>query len=143
MAFESAIHSVKASLAQLSAALLSPPSGSPFSGFLHAAGVAGEAGLSAAPRPGVTGAEGINLRSPLPPQAGVMALVSSAVASTSVVSTTFDGVLYQQGMYPQVPPRQLTSGWAPEGAAPALEVGVGPNHTAVAQVVRTSLSSFF
>ena len=51
--------SVKASLAQLSAALLSPPSGSPFSGFLHAAGVAGEAGLGAALRPGVTGAEGV------------------------------------------------------------------------------------
>ena len=60
MAFESAMLSVKASLAQLSVVLLSPPSGSPFSGFLHAAGVAGEVG------PGVTGAEGVSLCSPLP-----------------------------------------------------------------------------
>ena len=98
MAFESAMLSVKASLAQLSVALFSPPSGSPFSGFLHAAGVAGEAGL------GVTGAERVSLRSPLPPQAGVTAPVFSAVASTSVVSATFDGILYQQEMCSQVLP---------------------------------------
>ena len=90
--------SVKVSLAQLSVALLSLPSWSPLSGFFHAAGVVGEAG------PGVTGVEGVSLRSPLPPQAGVMAPVSSAVASTSVVSATFDGVLYQQEMCPQVSP---------------------------------------
>ena len=107
--------SVKASLTQLSAALLSPLSGSPFSGFLPAAGAV----LDAAPRPAVSGAEGVNLRSPLPHQACVMAPVSSAVADTSVVSATFDGVLYQHGIWPQVPPWQLTSGWAPEGAAPA------------------------
>ena len=71
-----------------------------------------------------------------------MAPVSSAVAGTSVVSATFDGVLYQQGMCPQVPLQQLTSGWALEGAAPAPEFGVGPNPTAVTQVVGTSLPSF-
>ena len=110
---------------QLSAALLSPPSG-----FLPAAGAAGEAGLD--------GATSINLCSPLPPQACVMAPVSSAVISTSVVSATFDGVLYQQGMCPEVPSRQLTSGWVPEGAAPVPEVGVGSNYTAVTQVVGMS-----
>ena len=86
----------------MSAALLSPPSGFLFSGFLPAAGAAGEPGLGAAPRPGVTGAEGIDLRSPFPPQACVMAPVSSTVASTSVVLAIFDGVLHQQGMCPQV-----------------------------------------
>ena len=123
-------------------ALLSPLSGFLFSRFFPAAGAAGEAGLGAAPRPRITGAEGVDLRSPLPPQACVMAPVSSAVASTSVVLATFDGVLFQQGMCPEVLPRQSTSGWVPEGAAPALEVGVGPNPTAVTQVVGTSFPLF-
>ena len=64
-----------------------------------------------------------------------MAPVSSVVTSTSVVSATFDGVLHQQGMCPEIPPRQLTSGWAPE-------VGVDPNPTAMTQVVGTSFPLF-
>ena len=82
------------------------------------------------------------MHSPLPPQADVMAPVTSAIPGTSIVLATFDSVLYQQGMCPQVRPQQLTSGWAPEVAAQAPEFGVVPYPTAVTQVVGTRLPSF-
>ena len=44
---------------------------------------------------------------------------------------------------PKGSPRQMTSGWAPEGPASALEVVVGLYPSAVTQVVGTSLPSFF
>ena len=105
----------KATLVQLLAILLSPLSGSIFSGFASSAGVAGEMGLSTVPFSSVTGAEGVNLLSYYPPQAQdhVVVSASCALAGSSVVSPSFDSILVQDGLCPQVPPCLWSFRWAP------------------------------